>query len=117
MLRGGHLELFVSDVPAAADFYQRVLGADLVSDQGAVVWVALGDREILLRPAAADLPQAATYQEAAQALVLYTDDLEQARRDLAGRGLDFAGTDGSEKCLTFRDPDGHWFQLVNPKDH
>ena len=31
---------------------------------------------------------------------------------LRERGLEFRGTDGSESCLTFMDPDGNWFQLA-----
>jgi hypothetical protein len=48
---------------------------------------------------------------------MYTNDLEETVDAFKKKGLEFKGTDGSEKCLTFTDPDGHWFQLVNPEDH
>ena len=43
-------------------------------------------------------------------------DLEKSRNELISRGLIFRGTDGSDECLTFTDPDGNWFQLTDP-DH
>ena len=36
---------------------------------------------------------------------------------LEEKGLRFRGNDGSHKCPTFTDPDGNWFQLVDPSDH
>ena len=46
-----------------------------------------------------------------------TNNVAQAARRLSQRGLAFQGNDGSNECLTFTDPDGHWFQLVNPEVH
>lgn len=115
-MRIGHIELFVRDPLASRDFYQRVLGFDVVAVQGANVWLRLGDAEILLRPGSgASAPT--TYASAATGIVLYVQDLPAARTQLEERGLTFDGCDGTDKCPTFRDPDGHWFQLVNPNDH
>ena len=80
------------------------------------VWVKLGQVEILLRPGDAP-PREPSYERAAAAIVLYTNDLLATAKQLRARGLKFEGCDGSDKCPTFRDPDGHWFQLVNPSDH
>jgi len=116
----GHIELFVRDVDAARTFYIDVLGLDLIEVQpGGFVWVAAGDVSILLRPirAGESHPAASAYAEAACGLVLYTDDLNRTAAQLRSRGLVFGGNDGSPKCLTFADPDGHWFQLVNPRQH
>jgi catechol 2,3-dioxygenase-like lactoylglutathione lyase family enzyme len=115
-MRIGHLELFVRDPLVSRDFYQRVLGFEVVAVQGANVWVKLGDVEILLRPGSGG-GNATTYADAAAGIVLYVDDLPAARRQLEARGLKLDGSDGGDKCPTFRDPDGHWFQLVNPQEH
>ncbi|MDA1194951.1 MAG: VOC family protein [Planctomycetota bacterium] len=114
-MRVGHVELFVRDVARAREFYIQVLGADLVQEGGGVCWVEFEGTEILLRPGT---PPAATtpYSAGGRGLVFYTDDLERTRRRLQARGLEFAGTDGSPACLTFHDPDGHWYQLVDPTD-
>jgi catechol 2,3-dioxygenase-like lactoylglutathione lyase family enzyme len=113
-MRIGHIELFVRDPLASRDFYVGVLGFQHVATQGRNAWVKLQDTEILLRLGE---PPAAAEDYSGSAIVLYVKDLQAAAERLRARGLIFAGTDGSPKCLTFKDPDGHWFQLVNPNDH
>lgn len=115
-LRAGHVELFVADVARARDFYAGALGFEVLDEQGAVVWLRSGDLELLLRPGEA-AERATRYGDAASALVLYTGDLPAAIRALEARGVRFRGHDGSPKCPTFTDPDGHWLQLVDPSDH
>jgi catechol 2,3-dioxygenase-like lactoylglutathione lyase family enzyme len=116
-MRIGHLELYVSDPGRARAFYEEVLGFEVVAEQeGGFHWLALGGTEVLLRPGGS-AGTAASYGEASEGIVLYTDDLEGTVAELTARGLEFEGRDGSDRCLTFRDPDGHWFQLVDPGDH
>ena len=114
----GHIELFVRDVQESRRFYEDTLGCEVTSvqDEGRIVWVKLGETEILLRPGPG-APTAARYQFAASGLTLYTEDLDATVERLENKGLAFAGLDGSDRCLTFQDPDGNWFQLVDPSDH
>ena len=114
-MRLGHTELFVRDPLASRDFYERVLGFEVTAVQhgGAVIWLRLGDREILLRKGAGPHPSP-DYQHCGQAFVFFTDDLPATMRALESRGLVFTGNDGPG-CPTFTDPDGHWFQLVDPR--
>jgi len=113
----GHVEIFVSDPRKSQDFYVNVLGFELVTvQQDQFVWLRREDREVLLRPGRAAV-SADSYQRAAIALVFYTEDLQQTKLELEARGLLFRGTDGTDRCLTFTDLDGNWFQLVNPRDH
>ena len=113
----GHIELLVRDPIAAKDFYVHVLGFDLVDVQDEkYVWMTAGSLSILLRPGKRT-DAAVNYADASSGLVLYCDDLDRTSAELTARGLDFRGNDGSIKCLTFTDLDGHWFQLVNPNDH
>ena len=46
------------------------------------------------------------------------DDLDATFERFTGLGarVNYPPVD-TEKCLTFTDPDGNWFQLVNPVDH
>ncbi|MCC7478920.1 VOC family protein [bacterium] len=118
-MRIGHTELFVSDPLASRDFYTGVLGFELVAEQGPpegpprYIWLSCGEREILLRPASESRPApAATYQQAHSAIVLYTDALEECLATLRARGLALNGEDSG--CPCFTDPDGHWWQIVNP---
>ena len=114
-LRLGHLELFVRDPLRSRRFYEEVLGFEVVAVQGGHVWVKSGSLEILLRPG--DHTSGSSYNSSSSAIVIYTDDLRATRTLLEQRGVTFSGNDGSDKCPTFQDPDGQWFQLVNPNDH
>lgn len=116
MLRFGHAEIFVSNPSKSRDFYETVLGfkVETVQHDGSIIWMKHGATTFLLRPGR-QAPETKTYQNAASALVLYTDDLPAAVSGLKARGLEFKGFDGPETCLTFTDPDGNWFQLVDPR--
>ena len=116
-LKPGHIELFVRNPMDAKDFYSQGLGFQIEEiQQESFVWMNLDKLTVLLRPGrSADTP--ATYQQAPNGIVLYTDDLPAARQKLEENGVEFKGTDGSDQCLTFSDPDGNWFQLVNPNQH
>jgi catechol 2,3-dioxygenase-like lactoylglutathione lyase family enzyme len=116
-LKLGHIELFVRDPARSRDFYRDVLGFEVVAEQGDQhIWLKSGEIEILLRPGI-ESPTAKTYQDARVGFVMYTDDLLATLSRLKESGLTPRGQDGSSKCPTFADPDGHWFQVVNPKDH
>ncbi|MBI3257968.1 MAG: VOC family protein [Ignavibacteriae bacterium] len=113
----GHIELFVKDTLASKEFYSDILGFKEIETQaGVFVWMHKGKLKILLRPSQSQFPSK-DYQSTNIGFVLYTDNLENAVKELESKGLQFRGTDGSEKCLTFTDLDGNWFQLVNPDDH
>ena len=114
MISYGHTEIFVKDPLRSKDFYEKILGFELVEVQAdKFVWLKLGENLFLLRPGKNDL-KVNEYKDSNSGFVLYTDDIETTRKDLTSRGLEFKGTDGSDVCLTFTDPDGNWFQLVYP---
>lgn len=116
-MRLGHVEIFVRDPEASLAFYRDVLGCEVVAVQGGgQAWLKLGETEILLRRGEGAGEATARYQDAACALVLYADDLPRTLATLRARGLVLRGDDGPG-CPTFTDPDGHWFQLVDPRDH
>jgi catechol 2,3-dioxygenase-like lactoylglutathione lyase family enzyme len=110
----GHIELFVKSVKVSKDFFCNVLDFELVIEQKEVSWVRLGGTEILLRPGSPHGVQ--NYHETSIGLVIYTEDLNKSASKLKNKGLVFKGTDRNKNCLTFTDPDGHWFQLVNPNE-
>jgi catechol 2,3-dioxygenase-like lactoylglutathione lyase family enzyme len=123
-MRFGHFELFVSDVPRARDFYRDVLGFSIEEEQGPpgepprTVWLVQDGVSFLLRqgaPSTGDFSRRTNEMHRSEGnLVLYTEDLESTAAALRERGLEFRGDDGPG-CLTFTDPDGHWFQLVGPE--
>lgn len=111
-LRLGHIEIFVADPILSAVFWRSTLGFRIIDVQSSeFVWIDCGGPEVLLR-AGRPARTATTYQQAAHGLVLYTDDLDATAARLAAAGVIVEGNDGSDRCLTFRDPDGNWFQLT-----
>lgn len=113
----GHLELFVSNMSISKHFYQEVLGFEVTDSQSEnLVWLQSGPIEILLRQGQ-PAQSSQKYEQAPQGIVLYTKNLTETKALLESQQLEFKGTVDSDKCLTFTDPDGNWFQLVNPHDH
>lgn len=116
-IQSGHTEIFCMNIDKSKDFYINVLGFEHIETQNDMfVWLKLKDNTILLRPGKS-LNSPDEYSNSNIGFVFYTEDLLSAANELKSRGLVFKGTDGSDKCLTFTDPDGNWFQLVNPDDH
>ncbi len=112
----GHIEIFVKDPLTAKDFYVDVLGFAIEEIQHKkFVWLKKDSLVILLRPGQPVNPP--TYQETNIAFVIYTDDFKEAKEYFISKDVIFKGTDGSDKCLTFTDNDGNWFQLVNKDEH
>jgi catechol 2,3-dioxygenase-like lactoylglutathione lyase family enzyme len=121
----GHIELFVADIGRARNFYEHTLGCELVAVQAEqFIWLKLGEIELLLRPGRRQphpaseedaSHEAASYEDASSGIVLYTNHLEETATGLEQRGVQFSET--ADGCLAFCDPDGHWFQLVDPESH
>lgn len=113
-MKFGHIEIFVNDPMASKEFYEKILGFNVEEIQHEkFIWLKLAETQILLRPGKNDL-KTNEYKDSNLGIVIYTDDLLKTKTELEKRGLVFSGTDGAETCLTFKDPDGNWFQLVNP---
>lgn len=114
-MRFGHVEVFARDVATARAWWEAGLGCEVTDVQhgGQVVWMRLGALTLLLR--AGEPPGAgARYGRSGPAIVVYTDDLPATLAELGARGLVPTGDDGPG-CPTFRDPDGNWIQLVDPR--
>lgn len=113
-IKFGHIELFVASPQESKRFYRDVLGFEVTVEQGGdFIWLKSGEVEILLRPGK---PPASPpdYHQAAAGYVLYTDDLPAALAELGARGLELQPMENEPGCFTFSDPDGNWFQLVDP---
>lgn len=113
----GHIELFVANPKRSLPFYLDGLGGTLVANQNdTFIWIRLGDVELLLRPTKTS-HRANEYAQSKAGLVLYTDDVETAVDHLKGYGVCLHQKEEEPECFFFQDPDGHWFQLVNPNSH
>lgn len=113
----GHVEFLVEDPKQTKRFYCDVLGFELVAIQNEqFIWLKKGQLEILIRPGRKQ-EAASRYEDAGVGFVIYTDNVEHSLKELRERGVEIKGTVDSSKCYTFTDPNGNWFQLVNPHDH
>lgn len=113
----GHVEILATDPANSRLFYEGVLGFETVAVQHErFIWMKKGELEILIRPGQPAQP-AARYEDAPTGIVFYTSELAETLAGLVARGLELKGTVDSDKCYTFTDPDGNWFQLVDPGDH
>lgn len=116
-MRFGHIEIFVENPLGSLSFYRDILGMRMVETQGngSAVWVQLRNTQILLRRGKRRTA-ANIYRDAQFGIVLYSSSLDRDIEDLLKRGLRFSGDDGSSRERTFVDPDGNWFQIVDPRD-
>ncbi|HEX5323307.1 MAG TPA: VOC family protein [Capsulimonadaceae bacterium] len=113
----GHIEILVADPLHSRVFYEELLGFEVVAVQHErFVWLKLRDRELLLR---AGVPPTAgdSYPSAGIALVFYTDDLAAFAEKCRRKGITTQCDGADEDCITLQDPDGHWLQAVDPRDH
>jgi catechol 2,3-dioxygenase-like lactoylglutathione lyase family enzyme len=111
------VELFVRDPERSRRFWTETVGAELEAVQpGGFTWLVLGEVGILLRPGRPGATPG-RYDEASVGLVLEVESLAETREAFEGRGLVFEGDDGTESCPTFRDPDGHWVQVIEAGSH
>jgi catechol 2,3-dioxygenase-like lactoylglutathione lyase family enzyme len=116
-LKLGHIELFSPNPDRLSEFYIQKLGFTLVANQShGFIWLKSGALEILIRPGD-PMKNANRYEESRFGFVLYTEDIQAALERLEQAGIVIKGTVDSQKCYTFTDPDGNWFQLVDPEDH
>jgi catechol 2,3-dioxygenase-like lactoylglutathione lyase family enzyme len=111
-MRIGHIELPVSDPLSSARFYIDALGFESVVDDERVSWLALDGLELQLRRGS---PQSTKEDRNAVNLVLYSHDVGTDLGRLNAAGV---ATEERANCHHFQDPDGHWWQLVDPRaDH
>lgn len=113
----GHIEILAEDPLRAQKFYCDVLGFEVVTIQNEqFIWLIKDQQEILIRPGRRHT-SANRYEDAPLGFVFYTNNVDKTLKELKEKGVQIKGTVDSNKCFTFTDPDGNWFQLVNPNDH
>jgi catechol 2,3-dioxygenase-like lactoylglutathione lyase family enzyme len=116
-LKFGHIEILAADLERSKQFYCDILGFEVeVIQLEQYIWLKKGSMSILIRPGR-PTQQVDRYEDAQTGFVIYTDNVHETLKALVARGLKVKGTVDSEKCFTFTDPDGNWFQLVDPHDH
>ena len=91
-MKFGHIEILAQNPKQTQQFYCDVFGFEIETIQNnEFIWLKKGQ--------------------------LDSDNVDESLAMLKEKGVEIKGTVDSSKCYTFTDPDGNWFQLVNPNDH
>jgi catechol 2,3-dioxygenase-like lactoylglutathione lyase family enzyme len=120
--------LYVSDLPRAAGFYQRVFGLTTLLDSEKLIALAVSDRSVLLlfkqgattEPATlpgGTIPAHGATGPSHFAFAIAADEVPAWREHLHNEGVSIESEvawPGDALSLYFRDPDGHLGELLTP---
>lgn len=101
-----HVALEVGDVEEALELYGRLFNFKLRGRSGSMAFIDMGDQFLALAERSDRSPDAHRH------FGLVVDDMETARDAVEREGLEVVGDRG----LTFRDPWGNQFQVVDYRD-
>ena len=107
-----HLVLHVSDVPRARKFYTDVLGMTVYRENDRQVFLHAGQQGVALFKKQGDEPLATGNDLNHLALNVVAGTYEALKADLENHGVVVSGRPGEDRCIYFRDPDGHRLQLM-----
>lgn len=117
-----HLVLTVKDINISADFYQTVLGMELITFANGRFGLRFGNQKINLHQYGAEFePKAQTVHMGSADLCFITDtDLAQAQQHIEQCGVTIidgpverTGAMGKIISIYFRDPDGNLIEIAN----
>jgi catechol 2,3-dioxygenase-like lactoylglutathione lyase family enzyme len=91
-----HVVLHVNDVQRSKKFYTEILGMTAYREDSGQVFLHAGQQGVALFKKQGDTP------------LMTGNDLNQLEK----RGFAVSGRPGQDRCIYFRDPDGHRLQLM-----
>lgn len=107
-----HIVLHVNDVARAKKFYSDVLGMTVYRENDRQVFLHAGQQGVALFRKQDDIPLASGNDLNHLALNVATGTYETLKADLEKHGVAVSGRPGEDRCIYFRDPDGHRLQLM-----
>jgi catechol 2,3-dioxygenase-like lactoylglutathione lyase family enzyme len=107
-----HVVLHVSDVQRSKKFYTEILGMVPYREEEGQVFLHAGQQGVALFEKRGGAPLAAGNDLNHLALNVSTGNYETLKAELEGAGVAVNGRPGQERCIYFRDPDGHRLQLM-----
>jgi glyoxylase I family protein len=110
-----HIVLHCKDVERAKKFYTEVLGMTVYREGGGQVFMHAGEQGVALFEARDRAPFTAGNDLNHLALNVGAGTYETLKAELQRHGVEVGGRPGEDRCIYFRDPDGHRLQLVVPR--
>jgi catechol 2,3-dioxygenase-like lactoylglutathione lyase family enzyme len=107
-----HLVLHVNDVQRAKKFYTEILGMTAYREDDGQVFLHAGQQGVALFKKAGDKPLTTGNDLNHLALNVETGSYETLKAELEAHGVVVSGRPGEDRCIYFRDPDGHRLQLM-----
>jgi catechol 2,3-dioxygenase-like lactoylglutathione lyase family enzyme len=107
-----HIVLHVNDVVRARTFYTEVLGMTVYRESDRQVFLHAGHQGVALFRKQGDEPLATGNDMNHLALNVTSGTYETLKADLEKHGVTVTGRPSEDRCIYFRDPDGHRLQLM-----
>jgi len=107
-----HVVLHVSDVGRSKKFYIEILGMTVYREDDGQVFMHAGKQGVALFKKEGDALLRAGNDLNHLALNVASGDYETLKHELERNGVVVSGRPGEDRCIYFRDPDGHRLQLM-----
>ena len=107
-----HVVLHVSDVQRAKKFYTEVLGMTPYREDDGQVFLHAGRQGVALFRKEGETPLTAGNDLNHLALNVAAGTYATLKAELESHGVAVTGRPGDDRCIYFRDPDGHRLQLM-----
>ena len=107
-----HIVLHVKDVERSKKFYTEVLGMTVYRDNDGRVFMHAGQQGVALFEKQDDPPLTTGNDLNHLALNVAAGTYETLKAELEQRGVAVGGRPGEDRCIYFRDHDGHRLQLM-----
>ena len=112
-----HVVLHVSDLKRSRRFYLDILGMTVAHESSGRAFLSCGAQLVALFEVRDGTPVRAGAEMNHLALRVDSASYEEVKAHLERRGIEVTGRARNERCIYFRDPDGHRLQLVVPGEH
>ena len=107
-----HVVLHVDDVQRSKKFYTEILGMTAYREDDGQVFLHAGHQGVALFRRAGGPPLTAGNDLDHLALNVAAGTYETLKAELERQGVAVTGRPGEDRCIYFRDPDGHRLQLT-----
>lgn len=109
-----HVVLYVGDIRRSKKFYLDVLGMSVAHESPGHLFLNCGGQGLALFEPRDGAPPETGRDLNHLAFNVDAGTYEEIKAYLEAHGLEVTGRSDNDRCIYFRDPDGHRLQLVAP---